>query len=160
MAYAAVQDLIDRYGEAELIRLTTPEGQDMGGVDRARVNAALADASALIDSYVRRRYATPVVPTPPELLRACCIMARFELAHGDAREPSAQMKEARKDVLDWLGKLRDGVVFLDTATPVSPESQAQMQARGRQDGGRPVLPDNCDAGAAPIWPLPPFWSTP
>ncbi len=129
MAYAAITDMVARYGEAELIRLTTPEGAEMGSVDATRVATLLDDASALVDSYLRRRYLTPVTPTPQELTRAACILARFDLAQGESREPSAQMTAARKDVIAWLVKLGDGTVLLADATPAGEQSFSQVQTR-------------------------------
>jgi phage gp36-like protein len=147
MAYAAVSDLVERYGLAEMIRLTAQAGDDFnaagtwdynstGVVDTTRAAAAIADASAEIDSYLRRRYQTPVVPTTPELLRACCALTRHELAHGAGREPSTQMRDQRASVLKWLERVRDGEVFLDGAVPSGTESAAQVR-----DAGRPVFGD-------------------
>ena len=142
MAYCAFSDLVARYGLAEMIRLTAPAGDDFnagggfgGDVDisaigATKVTTAIADATAEIDSYLRRRYATPVVPATPELLRACCALTRHELAHGAGREPTAQMRDQRASVLKWLERVRDGEVFLDGAVPTGEESQAQMQDAG------------------------------
>ena len=41
MAYAAIQDLIDRFGATELIRLTTPSDQDMDGIVQTVAETAL-----------------------------------------------------------------------------------------------------------------------
>ena len=130
MAYAAAQDLIVRYGELEMLRLTTPEGEDLGSIDTAKLGAAIADASAEIDSYLRRRYATPVVPTTPELLRCCCALSRFELAHGAGREPTTQMQRQRDSLLKWLERVRDGEVFLDGAIALGGTESAAMVSDG------------------------------
>ena len=137
MAYAAITDLIARYGQAELLRLTTDEGQDIGSIDAVKANAAIADASAEIDSYLRRRYATPVSPATPELLRACCALARFELAHGAGREPTTQMQRQRDSIVKWLERVRDGEVFLDGGTAL-PGIEAGALV---QDAGCPVFTD-------------------
>jgi phage gp36-like protein len=156
MAYCAITDLIARYGNAELLRLTTDEGQDFGVIDQVKATAAIADASAEIDSYLRRRYQTPVTPTTPELLRACCALSRFELAHGAGREPTTQMQRQRDSILKWLERVRDGLVFLDGGTAVpGVEAAAQMQ-----DAGCPVFNDGGAPSDANAWPLPEFWSGP
>lgn len=141
MAYAAPVDMVTRFGQVEMLRLTSAEGQPLDVIDPVRLNLALADASSLIDSYLRRRYLTPVSPVPQELARACCIVARFDLAHGDGREPTAQMKSAYDDTLKWLQKLRDGETLLQDATPAGQEAFGQVQ-----DAGCPVFRDGSQPG--------------
>ncbi len=52
--YASVDDMVIRFGEAELLRLAmTPTGE----LDAAAITIALQDAGALIDGY--RRVAIP-----------------------------------------------------------------------------------------------------
>ncbi|TAN12916.1 MAG: DUF1320 domain-containing protein [Burkholderiaceae bacterium] len=94
MDYATQQDLIDRFGEPELIQLTDPENQ--AAIDPARIDRALADATALADGLLGKIYALPLagctkpdpqpgnpgataqVP-PPQLTRICCDLARYYL---------------------------------------------------------------------------------
>ena len=130
MGYAQPQDMVARYGQAEMIRLSVGEGQPLDVMNLARINVALADASALIDSYLRRRYATPLATFPQEILRACCILARYDIAHGDGRTPSDQMTAAQKQVLAWLEAIRDGRTMLADATPAGGEAFGQVQSRG------------------------------
>jgi phage gp36-like protein len=135
MAYAAPSDMVTRFGQIEMLRLTSPEGQPLDVIDIDRLNLALGDASAVMDSFLRRRYLTPVSPVPSELVRACCILARFDLAHGDGREPSKQMADADADTRKWLVKLFDGTALLPDATPAGEQSFAQAQVRGSLTGG-------------------------
>ena len=51
--YATVQDMIDRFGETHLIRLSRPEDRTAETVDEEKVNTALRDVSAVIDGYTR-----------------------------------------------------------------------------------------------------------
>ncbi len=158
MPYAAPSDMIARFGSAEMLRLSTSEGQPLDVIDQGRINVALADASALIDSYLRRRYATPIAAVPQEVLRACCILARFDLAHGDGREPSEQMRLARKETIGWLESIRDGQTMLADLTPAGDQSFAQVAVRrGPSYGGIGTPPPDCpDPNAG--WPYPPFAS--
>jgi phage gp36-like protein len=55
MAYATVQDLIDRFGEAEVKQLA-PAATPALGFDQARLSGALDDASAEADSYLAVRW--------------------------------------------------------------------------------------------------------
>lgn len=143
MAYAIVEDLIARFGEVDVIRLSAPEGQLDGMVDQARVILALDSASALIDSYLRRRYATPLSPVPPEIKDTCCTLARYELARGEQKTPSEQMREEHKATLTWLRMIADGTVFLDAAlagATAPAVAGARVSDRARDFAAGPGLP--------------------
>lgn len=90
MQYATVQDLIDRFGERELIELTDP--QDLAVVNAARVAQKIDDAQALADGYLARVYALPLtgcvkpvgvgateLVAPPQLTRIVADIARYYL---------------------------------------------------------------------------------
>ena len=131
MAYAGVQDMIDRFGQVEMIRLTTPADQDMDTVQTDPVDRALEDASALIDGYLRRRYQVPLDLVPAEIRRAACVLARFDLSTGDNREASERAAQDYKGVLSWLTQISKGEVLLPLAeVAVGDQSFAQVQTRG------------------------------
>ena len=156
MAYAAVQDMVARFGQTEVLRLSAPEGQPLDVIDQDRVNVALADASDLIDSYLRRRYLTPLVTVPQAVLRACCVLARHDLAHGNGLMPTEQMTTARKETVAWLESIRDGKTMLADATPSGDQSFAQVSVRhGVPWGGigAPPAEPPCDADAPLIGPV-------
>lgn len=56
MAYANLQDMIDRYGERELIDVTRTLNDDRDVMNVARINRALEEASELVETYLQRRY--------------------------------------------------------------------------------------------------------
>jgi phage gp36-like protein len=129
-AYASVQDMITRFGETEMIRLTTPSGQSMDVVVTEKADAALADASAQIDTYLRKRYEVPLDIVPAEIVRACCILARHDLYLGEDKQPSDQVKLTRDEVVRWLGEISLGKVLLDlTEVAAGDNSYAQAQTR-------------------------------
>ena len=130
MAYATVSDMVSRFGEVELIRLTTPEGQDATAIDVVAVDRALTEASATIDTYLRQRYQVPMDLAPPEIARATCMLARYDLSLGENREPSEQTRLARKEAIDWLTLIAGGKVLLDLAEIAAGDnSYAQMSDR-------------------------------
>lgn len=146
MAYARFSDLVTRFGETEITRLAAPDGQLDGEADRTRVQLALEDASALIDSYVRGRYQVPLNPVPPEVVSACCKLARYELAQGEGRTPSEQMKDGRTETIRWLERLSSGQVDL-------PGLDIQMAASSfARTKDRPALHGPAETGPWP-WPL-------
>lgn len=129
--YSSAADMAERFGVVEMIRLTTPSGTALlDAPDPVMITRALTEASAVIDSYLRRRYLTPVTAAAPEITRAAAILARFDLMLGDDRQPSEQATAARKDVLEWLRGIRDGQVLLDLdLVPSAEESQAVVSTR-------------------------------
>lgn len=138
--YASLSDMISRYGEIEMLRFSVADGDLPDAIVPDRIEQAIDDASRLIDSYVRRRYASPVRPAPPELVRACCVLARYDLAHGGDREPTEQMRLARKDVVEWLAELASGAATLEGALALADGSSARTSDRVpaftmRADGG-------------------------
>ncbi|MBR0559501.1 gp436 family protein [Neokomagataea anthophila] len=136
MAYASVQDLIQRFGERELINNTTPEGQARSGIDQARVAQVLTDASALIDSYLNRRFVVPLTNTPASIVNACCRIARFDLAQTGATQPTDNMRTDRQDAVKWLSEIARGTVTLDgQETPNTSASWSRIRTRPVQQGG-------------------------
>lgn len=134
MAYATPADMEARFGLNEMIRLSTADGSVMGTAVSvtgfAMIEEALAAASEMVDSYLRRRYATPLDVVPLVVKRLVMTLARFDLAHGDQREPSEQMTKEHDGAIAWLKSVRDGTVLLDLAeVPTSDESFAQTSDR-------------------------------
>jgi phage gp36-like protein len=127
MAYATVTDMISRFGAEELIRISTPAGQDMDGVVNQVVDAALEDASALMDSYIRRRYQTPLDVPPPEIVACCCNMGRFNLATGDGKTCSDEVKARNDRAERWLHAIAKGDVRLDLEE-VAPTTEETAEA--------------------------------
>lgn len=120
--YATVTDMIARFGETHMIRLSRPEDRTAETVDAVKIETALADVSAVIDGYIRGRYFVPIVTPPAEIVRAACVLARYDLAQGEHMEPSDEMEKARKDVIGWLENISRELVNLDipAAQPVGP----------------------------------------
>jgi phage gp36-like protein len=130
MAYAAVRDMIERFGQAEMIRLTTADGAQMVAVNEEPILRALDDASAIIDTWLRKRYRMPLTVAPPEIRRACCILARYDLSTGEQRNPSEQIIEERKETMTWLRAIGTGTALLDLAeVTISDQSYATQQSR-------------------------------
>ena len=130
MAYASVDDMVLRFGEAEMIRATTPDGAEAVAIVPGKLCAALDDASAIIDTFLRKRYRVPLDVAPAEINRACCIIARYDVSTGGERQPAEQVEKDRDAVISWLGKIAAGSVVLDLKE-VAPgdESYATTQSR-------------------------------
>lgn len=116
MTYATAQQLQQRYGEAELRQSTDQYAQQ---IDMGRVQTALADAAAEIDSYLSSRYLLPLVganglalPVPTVLTRVACDIAIYRL---QTLRTADDIKDARRrydDVIKLLGQIKSGEVEL------------------------------------------------
>lgn len=126
MAYATTADLIRRFGQQELVRLTTPAGEDMDGVVVATAEAALEDASALMDSYLRTQARTPIDLPPREVGLFCGDIARHILSTGDGKTPGEEVQKRYDDAMRWLRDVASGKVKLDAAEVASGEESYAM----------------------------------
>ena len=142
MNYATVQDMIDRYGEPEMIQLT--DADDLAAVKPSRIELKLGDAHALADGYLGRVYALPLtgcakpvgvavelVP-PPQLTRAVCDIARYYLY--DDLAPESEVYRRFKTATAELQAIADGKAVL-----VCPW------------GGEPGAPANGAIGGGETW---------
>lgn len=66
MAYTTKAAIISKISEALLIQLTDDE--NTGSVVDSRVDSAILEADGIIDSYLRGRWATPLVEPIPEMI--------------------------------------------------------------------------------------------
>ena len=111
--YATVADLIDRFGEAEMIGLTDP---DNTAVQSDRAQRKLDDAHALANSYVGMAYRLPLAGcakpapqpgnpqavetvAPPLLARLVCDIARYYLYDDKSTEEVLKRYEQAKQEL-------------------------------------------------------------
>ncbi len=107
MPYCSKQDLIDRFGEEELISLTDRDGMSM--IDDQVLNQAIADADALMDGYLGSRYQLPLANVPQSLKPLACNMTRYQL-HDD--QSSEQVTERNKAAHAFLKSVSKGEISL------------------------------------------------
>ncbi|MDO9501393.1 gp436 family protein [Falsiroseomonas sp.] len=131
MAYATIAAMIARFGEAEIIRLSVPEGELDGEVDAAAVTTALVDATSLVDSYVEQRFATPLNPAPASIVAATCHIARHALALARNQTPGDAVTRARDEMVAWLKRIAAGEVSLPGAALSEDASSARVSDRPR-----------------------------
>lgn len=131
MNYCTQQDMIERFGEQELIQLTDRADPPTGGIDGTVLDKAIADASAFIDGYLAKRYRLPLADVPPFLARLCCQVARYYL-HDDAAPE--EVRERYKDAERTLLRIAKGEVILpglDGAEPSHPGDSVQTSGPDR-----------------------------
>ncbi|WP_048797109.1 MULTISPECIES: gp436 family protein [Serratia] len=110
MNYATAADLRERYGDKvdTLIEVKTPEGFLP---DERKLDQALMDASALIDSYLSGRYLLPLSVVPRVLMQQCCTIAYYYLNDERATD---QVVQRYKDALRWLADVKRGEIAIGT----------------------------------------------
>lgn len=130
--YATLADLIDRFGESELVQRSDRSGS--GVLDSAVVDRALEDANAEVDAFVSVRYALPLAHVPVALRRVACDLARgglyADLSTDEVRARLADARRFLRDVSD--GRVSLGVVQAD----VPSLSLASAQAGSERVFGR------------------------
>ncbi|MDX1755883.1 MAG: phage protein Gp36 family protein [Marinobacter sp.] len=129
MTYATQADMVERFGEGELIDLT--DRNHTGAIDATVLGRALADATAEIDGYLASRYDLPLASTPVVLVRVCADLARYYLHDDHAPE---QVTERHKAAVALLRRISDGQVSLGASesggTPTT-NNGAEMAGGGR-----------------------------
>lgn len=106
MAYATVADMVDRFGDLEMIEMT--DRHHSGAVNQEVAAVALADASAEIDAYLGR-FARPFEEVPPILKRLCCDIARYRLTAASGVLITEEIRNRYQiDVLNLLKALAKG----------------------------------------------------
>jgi len=117
MGYCVVQDMVDRYGQAEMAAITDRTAGTT--LDDAVAQRAVDDASSEMDSYLASRYHLPLTVTPAVLKVVCADIARF-LLYKD--QPLEEVRKRAEDARAWLKDLAKGYASLD----LGPEQPAQI----------------------------------
>lgn len=132
MTYCTPQDLIDRFGEDELLQLTDRDA--LGTLDHEVIERAIADAGAEIDSHLGGRYQLPLHPVPRILTTYAADIARYRLYDEQATD---QVQRRYDDARKFLQAASKGDVTLGidaNGGQATPQSGAEMQSGGRAWG--------------------------
>jgi phage gp36-like protein len=112
--YFGIDRMIDRFGLAEVVRMTDANGS--GRIDRAYLVSALRDAQAIVEAHLGGRYALPLDPVPAIVLTWLADLACARLYPGGAPEGAA---DAAKAATRMLERVQSGVMPLaGVAVPV------------------------------------------
>lgn len=121
MSYAAQTDMVNRFGNTEVVALT--DRSQTGAIDPTVLQPALDSASAQIDTYLSGRYQLPLTMVPLYLINICCDLARYDLCTGDTRG-TPEIEERYKNAVRFLelaaaGKVTLGVTAAGQVQPAS-----------------------------------------
>ena len=143
MTYAHGDDMLNRFGEEEMIRLTDRTNTPPTTIDSAVVGHMLADACDFVDSFLAVRYSLPIrfgvlgIPSG-SLIRAQCDIARYYL-HGRRVEKDDPVRLAYMEAERWLRAVAKGEARLDIASD-EPEGSGNL-AVATNEKSRPLTAD-------------------
>jgi phage gp36-like protein len=137
LAYATQQQLVDRYGEDMLRKITDRAKPPANATDAAVVARALADTDAVIDGYLLGRYQLPLATTPALLADLAASIAIYKLHGSTAAE---KITEDYNAALRTLREIAQGVVRLAVAG-IEPAASGSEGVRV-VDRERDLTPDN------------------
>jgi len=127
VGYAAKQDMIDRFGETELVQISNKDAAGATSIDDPALEKALADASAEIDGYLAGRYTLPLANPPPVLKRNACDIARYHLYDDRVTEQVQKRYDSTIAYLRSVGK-GDISLGLDSSNQETPASSGGPKA--------------------------------
>jgi phage gp36-like protein len=111
--YLTLEGFVARAGVEATVRLTDEDGT--GAIDARRLEAAIRDAEAIVDSYLSARYAVPLAAPVPDLVPGLAFaLAHARLWRGELPATvAAQAKAAETTLRD----LADGRAALALVAP-------------------------------------------
>ena len=107
MSYTTQSELVERFGEDELIQMTDKDGS-AGAIVPGVVDKAITDADTKINSYVAVEYALPL-PEVPSLVGIASDIARFELHENRATD---EVIDRYIEAIKWLEGIAKGSIKL------------------------------------------------
>ena len=116
--YCTIDDLIQRFGEDELIQRTDRDYD--GSMDTAVIDAAIADATDQINAYLQGRVTLPLSDVPRIITAHACDIARYRLYDDGVSEHVA---ERHKQTMQYLRDVAAGRVKL----PIQEETGTQAE---------------------------------
>ncbi|NQY77424.1 MAG: DUF1320 domain-containing protein [Halomonas sp.] len=123
MPYCTQADLIERFGESELLAIARDESGM--AIDTAVVERACEDASGEIDGYVSAAgYPVPLSPVPRIVIANTCDIARYRLYDEHATD---QVQKRYDDAVKFLRSVSRGEVKLGISTGPASSSAGSVQ---------------------------------
>ncbi|NWO06863.1 MAG: DUF1320 domain-containing protein [Alteromonadaceae bacterium] len=99
--------MVTRFGQEELEQLAPSDTAE--NFDQDKVDSALSDASAEMNTYLGSVYSLPLTDPNPYLKTICCDITRFRLWDDAVSE---EVRKRYEDAVAWLRKVVKGDVFL------------------------------------------------
>ena len=154
MTYATISQYLEVTQNGEAIESSNIDSPDALTIDADHIDRALASASNKINSALSMRYAIPVFPSPPDLVRICVRLGRFELEVYEVRDVVLKQYEA---AIADLNNYRLGLAQLigsdNKPVPLKPAEPLQTNAGHTGVGQRKTGNEwNLYPAYAPVYP--------
>lgn len=121
MPYCTLEDIKKLLPEDTLVQLTDDEGH--GLVNQERVDEAIAQADAEIDSYCAVKYSTPFASTP-DLVRKCSVdIAVYNIYSRRLEEIPQTRTDRYRNAIRQLEGISRGTITLGVDPPPPAASQ-------------------------------------
>lgn len=130
MPYCTLDDIKKLIPEEALIQLTDDEG--LGSVNQARIEEAVVQADAEIDSYCGSRYSVPFDTVPEVVKKLSVDIAVYNLYSRRVEEAPAVRAERYRNAIRQLEGISKGVISLG----IDPGPSAS--ADGRAETNKPT----------------------
>jgi len=129
--YCTQSDLETRL-DPQLLRALTDDDAD-GLADTVVINAAVADADSVIDTYLRARYTVPFIPVPDAVRSISAAVAIYFLLTRRREIVPAEHLKRYESAIQLLDQLARGEIALDagqpTTSPHLPQSSREPDER-------------------------------
>jgi len=127
MAYCTLENITNTVPEQTIINLT--DDAAVGVIDPVKVDTAIADAEAEVDSYCATRYQVPFAVVPPIVRKITTDIAIYNL-YSRCAETVPEIRETRyKSAIKLLENIAKGIVALGElpAPAAAPQSSVTLE---------------------------------
>lgn len=121
MSYATQSDMVNRFGDREVIMLT--DRARLGVIDTSVLGYALDQADAEIDPYLAGHYQLPLASIPRLLVGFACDIARYRLSAG-ATNDTEEVRNRYLEATKFLNRIANREVSLGLDILNKPVTQA------------------------------------
>ncbi|MDI3547892.1 MAG: hypothetical protein PWR10_1544 [Halanaerobiales bacterium] len=130
--YCTLDDLLDRVSEDILVDITTDGGIDATTIDQNKVNKAIEDVSALIDSFAQKKYQVPFSPVPRVIKKIAVDLVLYELfaSRGIDEERDQHIIRSQKTAMSLLDKIASGALTIGIPSP-PPDNGLRVESQKR-----------------------------
>jgi phage gp36-like protein len=132
MRYCTRADIGNAIPEMTLVQLSNDDPAAMSPNENV-IEDGVRQAEELVDGYLRGRYNLPLDPVPTVLRDAVVYLARHWLYQ---RRPEGALpdavKDSRKDTINLLVSIRDGVVTLGMPSGQAAPEPGEIRVRSRR----------------------------
>ncbi len=114
-SYITQSEFTTRFDETEIKQILGVTAS--GTIVSTKLDDAVIDAEAEVDSYLAQRYDLPLDSAPTRLKNVVCDIVRYRIYDDRASE---EVRDRYKDAVKWLTALAKGQVTLGVAAATAP----------------------------------------